>query len=530
MKNIVSRTLALGCALAALAACSDDFLQKDSLDSVSTATFWQTEADAYNGLAACYDGLQSPWLYNGGPWECGPLNMDCMTDNGGHFNWSGWMAGYDICNGTHNAGSWMVGAYWPANYEVIKRCNSLLDNIGRVEMEKEQIAQYEAEAIVLRALMYTNLTMTYQDVPYLTHVVSMTDANTPKTSREEIVADQVKILKEHIAALPVTAPALGRVTRGAGYAVLGRLALYNEMWDEAIAAYTEVLKLGYSLHPDYHELFTPAGQTSPEIVLTVRFEGPGLSEGSAFAAHWWTPLEAMNGTVDFADEFYKTDGTKYTAKDACRVVDGKPDLTSATADRYENRDPRLYTTLFLPGMTWGWSSALYGGAAPSLSTVYVYKYFCGVDQDGTNCWDWGQDFYVIRYAEVLLSLAEAYIEKGSNLSEAENLINQVRARVGMPSIAAAEGSGLSQAQLREIVRHERRVETGFEGLRLFDLYRWHLLKDAKDRINAEAATYGFAYEPRNFRGEQEYEWPIPQSEVDSNTELRQNPLWGGSED
>ncbi len=526
--KIYTNVLTVFAIITLCAACSDDFLQKDSLDSVSTGTYWQTPSDAFNGLAACYDGLQSPYLYNGGPWECGPLNMDCMTDNGGHFNWSGWMCGYDVANGIHNATSWMIESYWSANYEVIKRCNSLIDNIERVDMDPATIAQYKAEAIVLRSLMYTNLTMTFNDVPYLTHVVGMTEANTPKTSREEIVDGVITDLKNVINDLPTTAPALGRITRGAGLSVLGRIALYNKKWDEAISAYEQVLGLGYSLHGDYKELFTPAGQTSPEIILTVRFEGPGLGEGSAFAAHWWTPLEALNGTVDLADEFYTLDGKKYTAKDACPVVGGAPDLWGATPDRYKNRDPRLFTTLFVPGMTWGWTDVLYGGASASLSTVYVFKYFCGVDQDGTNCWDWGQDFYVIRYPEVLLSLAEAYVEKGTDLDKATSLVDQVRGRVGMPSVGNSEGS-VTRDQLREIVRHERRVETAFEGLRLFDLYRWGILEDAVSRINKEASDYGFAYETRNFRGQLEYEWPLPQSEIDSNLELVQNPLWASVE-
>ena len=81
-------TLALGTVLAA--GCSDKFLQKDSLVAISSGTFWQTEEDAASALTACYDGLQSNWIYNGGPWQCGPLNLDCMTDNGGHFNWAAW--------------------------------------------------------------------------------------------------------------------------------------------------------------------------------------------------------------------------------------------------------------------------------------------------------------------------------------------------------------------------------------------------------------------------------------------------------
>lgn len=95
----------------------------------------------------------------------------------------------------------------------------------------------------------------------------------------------------------------------------------------------------------------------------------------------------------------------------------------------------------------------------------------------------------------------------------------------MPKVEDVEGAACSQAQLREIVRHERRVELAFEGLRLFDLYRWGTLKEAVDKINAEAAYYNFWYEKRNYRGEQEYIWPIPQTEIDSNKKLEQNSLW-----
>ena len=107
-----------------LTSCSDDFLQKDSLTAISTSTFWQSEQDALNGLAACYDALQNPFLYNDATnqskWDgCGPLNMDCMTDNGGRFNWSGWMNGWDICNGIHSSSSRLISEFWKANYEGI---------------------------------------------------------------------------------------------------------------------------------------------------------------------------------------------------------------------------------------------------------------------------------------------------------------------------------------------------------------------------------------------------------------------------
>src|SRR5574344_2235058 len=77
-------------ALTVTTSCSDSFLQEDSLTESSSTTFWKTSNDAMMALTACYDGLQSTQLYDGGPWNLGPLNMDCISDNGGHFNWSGW--------------------------------------------------------------------------------------------------------------------------------------------------------------------------------------------------------------------------------------------------------------------------------------------------------------------------------------------------------------------------------------------------------------------------------------------------------
>lgn len=436
------------------------------------------------------------------------------------------MAGYDIANGIHNSSSWLVGSYWTAHYEVIKRCNTLIDNIERVNMDAATIALYKAEATVIRAMMYTNLTMTYNDVPYLTEVQSLTDAEVAKSSREAIVEAVMKDLENAAKSLPQNASARGRITQGAALATLGRIALYNQKWDEAIAAYSQIVQSGcYSLFPDYSTLFKEENEGCNEIIFGIRYEGPGLEEGSSIGGHWDTPLEAMNATVDLADAFYHLDGKPTTDKTVCAYnSDGSADLWTLNTARYENRDPRLRATLFIPGMAWNGKDVYYGGAAASYSTIYVMKYFNPALNWSTS-WDDGQDFYVFRYAEVLLSLAEAYIEKGTNLDEAVRLIDQVRARAGMPAVESVEGTGLSQSALRDIVRHERRVELAFEGLRLFDLYRWHTLKEAVDSVNQEAATYNFWYEHRNYRGEQEYQWPIPQTELDCNSQLTQNELW-----
>lgn len=513
-------------------ACSDDFLQKNSLTEISNETAWTTPQDAAMGLAACYDALQSSYLYGGDAWTLGQLNMECMTDNGGHFNWSGWMAGYDIANGIHSPSSWAVGSYWQASYEAIKRFNDLIFHIDHIEMDQTEKEFYKAEALALRALIYTNLTMTYQDVPFITKPQDFSEANLAKTARAEIVAAIMEDLNQAIAALPVQVKSRGHVSRGAALAIQGRLALYNEEWDTAISAYRQIMTLGvYGLHDDYHTLFTQAGESSNEIIFGVRYEGPGLGEGSAFAAHWDTPMEAMNGTLDLANAYYCTDGLPIDKSPL--YTEGVNDLENNKPDaqRFMNRDLRLKATLFVPGMKWGNSNAeFYGGASPSYSTVYVYKYFDPY-QSSSDSWDSGQDFYVVRYPEVLLSLAEALVEKGGyQFNEVADLVNQVRARAQMPSVQEVEGTALSQAELLDVIKHERRVETAFEGLRLFDLYRWKELDQAvanieKERTSNPKVGLYFNYEVRNFRGEQEYVWPIPLHEMDTNDKLEQHPLW-----
>jgi len=515
-----------------LGACSDDFLDRHSLTGISNETFWLTEQDAMMGLTSCYDGLQNNYLYNGGPWEKGFAMMDNLTDNGGHFNWDGWMAGFDIATGTHTPSSGLIGSFWSASYEVVNRCNTLITRIEGVDMDAEKKELMKAEAVVIRSLMYINLTMTYNDVPFTREERGMDNANTAKTPRKEIVNVVLADLRDAAAKLPIEAASRGRITKGAALSLLGRLALYNEQWDVATQAYQAVISSGkYGLYNNYGTLFSQAAENSNEIVFSVRFEGPGLKEGSSFAAHYDSPLEAENGTLDLAKSFYCLDGKPTHTSSV--YVEGVDDLQNNRPDskRYENRDPRLKATLFVPGMKWGSSNAeFFGGAAPSRSTVYVYKYF-NPNQSSNDAWDSGQDFYVIRYAEVLLSLAEALVQSGTyNQQEVYGLVDQVRARVAMPSIKDVEGMNLSKTQLLALIKHERRVETAFEGLRLFDLYRWKELQEAVNHIEAERALFNnigtyFLYEKRNFRGEQEYIWPIPQAEVDANSQLEQHPLW-----
>ena len=133
---------------------------------------------------------------------------------------------------------------------------------------------------------------------------------------------------------------------------------------------------------------------------------------------------------------------------------------------------------------------------------------------------------IIRYADILLMRAEALIEKNENTDEAVRLINEIRSRAGMPGIEIA-----SQSVLREKLRHERRVEFAFEGLRYYDIIRWRICDKVRN-----GNVYGFAkmtdsgkrenifLEKRVWKDHM-YLWPIPQDAIDLNNNLEQNPQW-----
>lgn len=177
----------------------------------------------------------------------------------------------------------------------------------------------------------------------------------------------------------------------------------------------------------------------------------------------------------------------------------------------------------LPGMEW--NGKLYTNNLPASSTACIRKWY--TPEDTANEYDGSLDFYIIRYAEVLLSLSEAMIEKGGYPQpEVTRYINEVRARVGMPAVEDVEGTNLTQEELRAIVRHERRVELAFEDLRFADLYRWNEFENAQKRMQHDLSFYGFGAVTRgNLRGGQDLVWPIPQSEIDTNPMLEQHPEW-----
>jgi hypothetical protein len=431
-------------------------------------------------------------------------------------------SGGAIGNGIHTPSDGGINGMWNLSYSGIARSNYLLDNISSVEsLSEEARERYIAEAKFLRALHYNNLILLYRDVPLITQYQTLSEANVPKDTKADILAFIIQDMKGSVENLPLpqnlSGSEWGRISRGAGYALLAHIFLNNHMYSDAVEYTQKVLDLNYyQLYPDYTELFKSVNEQNSEIIFPVCFKRGLSGEGSGFGWFIGTRVPDNHHPLkNLAEEFYMTDGKPFTESPLYN-----PDLPM------ENRDPRFNTTLISKGSLWQ------GNVVPDAQLALTgYALRKWVEENTPNITlnqnDSDQDFYVFRLGHVILDRAEALVQAGGyDETEVLGLINMVRQRAGMPRVQDVEGSGFSKDELMDIIMHERRVETAFEGRRYFDLKRWNLLKErAVDFFNSYERATNTALRVRLYEEPKHNVWPIPQSEIDRNPMLEQHPEW-----
>lgn len=514
MKKIILAFLAT----LTLTQCKNDFLDRSSLTQIAEDNFWTSESDAYLALNAVYSTLQSKSLYGGNlnGWQGFP-GFDNLGDNA--FNQYKWEGPGLFMEGTIDPSNGPFAAIWTDLYQGVARVNSVIKNVE--EISGDLIPQDKKQAIAgqayfLRALLYFNLAVYFEDVPLITRPQTLEEAFVPKNSYNEVVAQVVEDLKLAVDYLPASQPneLYGYATKGAALGLFARVQLYNKVYegDYGVLKLTEqVMGLGYSLHADYAQLFTEAGEQSPEIVFSIRFlRGDDTNNGELFSGTFLgTPKVDQRPMANLVKDYYCTDGLPITSS---------PLYTAS--DERKNRDPRALATIYFKDDQYLDDPVrVFPGNGP---TKYGMRKYIrrGPDAAGNAVFGEGsQDFYVIRYADVLLMRAEAMAETG-DVNGAAQLVNQVRDRVNMPHVEDVEGM-VDQAQMINIVRHERRVELALEGLRFMDLKRWGTMEEAFQRAIADKAA---AYNPQ-YLGARSEVFPIPQSEIDVNPNLTQHPSW-----
>jgi hypothetical protein len=496
--GLTPRLLSLVLVVSMPVGCMDGLLDAVPPNEFSDETFWNTPEHAIMALNAAYDPLTSyNGLYGGVPW------IEGFSPNAyNSWPYSGWQ---DIARGTLNAVTEAVAWRWTEAYRGIGRVNTLLARLDGIAMDGALKSHIRGEAHFLRALYYHNLVDFYGGVPLITDPPSLEQTKLSRASKQDVVELILSDLETAIASLPVVAPQIGRATKGAALALKARVLLYENRWAEATQAAKAVMDLGvYSLFPSYRGLFLPEKENNEEVIFDVQYRMPEQP-------HFWdvrlSPVTPTNegwhevtALPELVDDYYMTDGLPITTSP---LYD--------PANPYANRDPRLRQTILYPGGRFRGMTS--GVDFQTAFTGFYFRKYTAYTEEPSPGVVWAQsvtNIIVLRYADVLLMYAEAQNEAVGPDAAVYAAIDGVRTRAGMPNVPL----GLGQAEMREVIRHERRIELAGEGLYYSDIRRWRI---------AERVIPAVRYETRVFDPGKHYLWPIPRWERDLMPNLAQNP-------
>ncbi|KAA0992478.1 RagB/SusD family nutrient uptake outer membrane protein [Dyadobacter aurulentus] len=446
----------------------------------------------------------------------------------------------------------IAGTFWGRSYRSIREINYALANVDKVPMSEGKKSRLRGEMQFIRAFRYHDLIRNYGKVVLVgDKVYEISDDLTSDElfDRAEIKAGidyAVAQLDEAAALLPAANDnnwKLGRATKGAALALKARLLLYgasplynSATWQQAAAAAKVVMDLNkYSLYTGgYSNLFLT--NDNPEVIFS-RIYARGARHVTLEIANGPNSYNAWGGNVpvqNLVDDYEMMDGTKIT----------EAGTSYDPSQPYKNRDPRFYATILYNGapyrgsvietFTPGGKDSKDGPSNWNTSkTGYYLKKFMNDALPIDNPWDVAgtQTWIYFRYAEILLSYAEAQNEAVGPDASVYAAVNAVRQRtsVGMPALKA----GLTQAQMREKIRNERRIELAFEEHRYYDVRRWKIA-DKTENVPAYGIEIGksgnaFTYTKKEALtgktfAEKQYWLPIPRAEIQaSNNKLEQNP-------
>ncbi|MGV8134365.1 MAG: RagB/SusD family nutrient uptake outer membrane protein [Mangrovibacterium sp.] len=552
MNNRFKKIILAVVALISLNSC-EDYLEKFPLDKPSDATFYSTESE----LNLAINGVYSDLYFH--PANSTQLNLllDCVSDIG--WDRDANSALQLAARGLQNPTQEFFSDTWFQYYGTISKCNLLLANMHKAkEVTNEQVyKRIEGEARFFRAYSYQMLTSLFGDVPLLTEPQSDVTEKPAATPAKEVVPFILSELETAAGLLPVvyTGDDTGRAASGTALAMKARAALFDSNWAVAADACKRIIdSKAYSLVPDYNALFGYPGENSKESLLEVQYSRVNARTHAtpvALLSRMGAGYSNKVPSQSLVDSYYCTDGLPINVSP---LYNG--------ADPFKNRDPRLAATVVVPGSVFaGYQFETH----PDSLKCWDYNVTPAVrrkNQDATNpyatfsgyCWrkytaeskeyikETEMNIILIRYAEVLLMYAEAKNELNQMDQSAYDAFNLVRKRVSMPVV-----ENKSQAEMRKLVRQERKVELAMEGLRFFDIRRWKLaervmvgslygrpLKDYKatyvPTFDEDGMPHYDAYagklrnfDQRAFDVSRDYLWPIPQKELDINKNLEQNP-------
>lgn len=489
--------------------CGDDFLELTDPNQIDKATFWSTEEDFEMGVNAIYQSM----YYDGTYLRFAPLALDLRGDDvRGDSPWPV----LDLAGRFGRATDELLQHWiWIGFYGGVNRANHVIAEIDNIEFESEERKNtLLGQAYFLRGLYYMHLVTFFNNIPlvlepYATPEEFYVSQEDPAVTWNQIIQDFTNAANM----LPVSyadASDVGRATKGAALAYLGRSYLFNKEYQLASEQFTQVMGLGYSLMPDYAHNFTEAHENNAESIFEIQFDrevgGTELGWVGEPAPNWSkTSARAITyAPVGFGWSDVVPTQWALQQFQAEKTVDG-------------DFDPRLYATMFFnyPGATvYGVPyEEQYGEGA---TEIFPRKY--QNDNVLPDEFDWrsGINERLMRYADVLLMYAEAQNELG-NQPEAAKYIQMIRDRANLAD-REAEMAAMTRDQLHEEIAHQRLLELSFEGKRYDDIRRWGWLEDPNMLEELKTRDTEF----NAFRPGREFYF-IPQAQIDRNPGFQQNP-------
>lgn len=533
-----------------LTGCSKDFLDRVPADQIVDETFWNTEEQLTLALNACYNNLRN----------ISAVEEEIQGDNTLYQTSA---QRRQVGSGTFASDLGLINTEWKDDYTGIRQCNVFLKNYNKAPIPQARKDALAAEVRVIRAYLYGHLTSLFGDVPFILEPLNIDELYGPRDSREKVIDFILNELEEAAGLLPPeipTGPKLGRLSKGAALGLKARIALYNKRYNIAEKAAKDVMDLGvYSLYSNgdpsssYNELFTHAGKLAggrnrETIIARTNLEDVSMHNLSRLI-QVPNEISRFSPTKSLVDSYLCSDGLPIERSPLYRE--------NSYAEVFQNRDPRMWQTILKPGDKWGGrkdgnpaNTNIEVFTAPKFRsdgqgcvtmTGYYFTKYVHIPAVATQNRDFN-DIHILRYAEILLTYAEAKMEQGTlTQDDIDNTINLLRARVGMKAMNLSEitANGLD---LKTEIRRERRVELALEGQRYFDILRWkqgYLLAEDVKGIKKSWATvaadvsskpidlrgYIIAQTGRSFTDPKNYLWPVPFIQYDRNPALGQNTGW-----
>ena len=573
--------------VAAVAAGCNGFLDRYPYDEVSSNAVYSSATLAENAVVGVYSNLIAGYISESG------LNWDALSSCIDPAEES-YSLRYPFLTGKIQSNGAMFSDQWKRFYEGINRANDVINNIGgTVALPQETRDMRIAECKFIRAFYYYRLNCLWRGVPVYLENLAPTEYTRGRSDEDAVWQTVLDDLDAVIGSdLPDKYDAsksdYGRITKGAAYALRGKVYLWKKMWAEAEADFKKVGECGYGLFTSgsYADLFLEKNEKCDEMVFSVTMEEVS-GHGNVYSRTYGNWMTAGNGNnnfymnTDFVESYQWADGRPFSYDD---VIPGyssmSPEARSvyflrnnitesetltmrtygADMTKYDvsgneariksafaGRDPRLAATVITP-----YSDYVGGYAAGAAQTyqirwpyrseispsfdlrtratgnmLYCIRKFVAVGKEYANPLYNPVDVPVIRYADVLLCLAEAVNEQGRT-SEAAGYVNQVRRRAGVDELNSGPAwlrvSG--QEDMRTRIQDEKHWELACEEQLYLEELRWGIWKDRKfGNGGGLKQCWGSTVYSYTYGGDAFLKWAIPSAEKEKNTNLLQNEGW-----